>query len=258
MNRYESLAKYFEILLGNDYDIKYYSNKSIDWEKIIIADENMVHGSIKVIGGQNQSIKGVRSTIEEMALTMMIPFESYSEVVEYINGAFEGIDKQMLLLGENYYQFVLNYHSDLEQYTFNANKYYGVTYNFSITSFDDLFLGDNQTVKITISNEDVALLGLLGVTFKMQSAFDGSVGTSGIQRNYIAGINQDLVIDGLVVKDDVARKYVKDNRKNKLDFVVAYFDGESTITETYKLGAYTCNGIVGNLMKYQITFIQKG
>lgn len=257
MNRYESLATYFNSLLGNDYDIKYYSNKSIDWEKVILNDTNMIHGSIKTIGGQNQSVKDIVSFVEEMALTMMMPLELYADAVEYINGAFESIDKQMLLIGENYYQFVINYHSDLEEYTFNANKYYGVTYNFSLTSFDNLFLGDDQTVKITINNQDVALLGILGVTYKMQKVFDGTVSYSAMQRNIIAGVNQDIVVDGLVVKDDVARKNIKDNRLSGVDIVVSYFDGESTITGTYKLASYTTNGIAGNLIKYQISFIQK-
>ncbi len=256
MNKYESLASYLEQLLGNYYNIKYYNNKSVDWDKIIV--DEMAHGAIKVVGGSNQSVRGIKSLVEELALTIMISEGTYTEKVDEITSAFESIDKQVLLLGEDYYQFIFNFHADMETYVFGGDKYYGVTYNFTLTSFDNVFLGEDQTISIKINNQNVALLGITGITYRTQTSFDGTVTYTGIQKNHISGINQDFVIDGICVKDDAARAYIKTNRLLKTDYIISYYDGEDTITDTFRLGAYTCVGVSGNLVKYQISFISKG
>ena len=71
MNKYDDLAKELQSLLGNSFDIKYYANLSVDWEKIII-DDNMVYGSIKVLGGTNQSVREYKTTTTEVGLTLMV------------------------------------------------------------------------------------------------------------------------------------------------------------------------------------------
>lgn len=256
LNKYDDLAKQLESLLGNNFNIKYYANLSVDWEKIIIDD--MVHGCIKVLGGSNQSVREYKTTTTEVGLTLMIQEEAYADTIDLVNNSLLGIDKQFLLLGEEYNQFIYGYQADLGQVYYNGNKYNSVTFNFSLITFDNLFLGDSQTISITIGGESKQLLGMTGINYKCQCSYDGTVNYTGLQKNYLSSINEVLTIDGLVVKDDAARKYVKQHLKDNTTFTISYFDGEDTITMTAKLVSYDANGISGNTIKYQIALIQKG
>lgn len=257
LNKYEDLAKELQSLLGNSFDIKYYANLSVDWEKIII-DDNMVYGAIKVLGGTNQSVREYKTTTTEVGLTLMVKEESYADTIDSVINALLGIDKQFLLLGEEYNQFIYGYQADLGQYYYNGNKYNGVTITFSLITFDNLFLGDSQAVSITIGGEITQLLGVTGVNYKCQCAYDGAVNNTALQKNYLSSVNETIQIDGLVVKDDVARKYVKQHLKDNTKFTITYFDGEAWISLDAKLISYDCNGISGNTIKYQMVFIQKG
>ena len=77
MGKFESFAEYLNNLLGANFFVKYYSNKSVDWEAVI--NENTCHGSMKVIGGSNQSLKDIYTRTDDISLTFMIPEELFEE-----------------------------------------------------------------------------------------------------------------------------------------------------------------------------------
>lgn len=197
MSRFNELANYLENLFGNKFCIKYYANKSVEWDKVIV-DDDMTYGSLKVIGGQNQSLKGVSSVIEEVVLTLMIPNDSYAEITDAVDHMFQSIDKSLLLLGEDYSQFNYSYRQDLGEVIYNASIRSSVSYYFSLTTFTDLLLGDDQWLSILIGGDYVKLLGTTGITYQLQQSFDGAVKANAIQKNYIASINESIVFNGLV------------------------------------------------------------
>ena len=255
-SKYDTLAEYLSNLFGNQFYIKYFNNEEPDWEKEVI-DPDMVYGSIKVLSGQNQSLKDISTYIEDCGLTIMIKEDAYSNTIDAMIESIKPIDKQTILLGENYYQFNYSNRSDLGKYTVKGDYYYGCTLYFNLVSFENLFLGEQQSVSITMSSGLVPLLGATGITYQAHTDFDSSVSSTMASKNYIAAKSQVLVIDGIVVKDDTARKNIKQYLNSNTSYTVSYFDGETTISFTAKLADYTCLGISGNLVKYQIKFIQK-
>ena len=257
LSRYEDLAKQIETLLGNLFNVKYYKNTCVEWAKILTDNEN-TYGSLKVIGGENQSVKNIKSVVDNFAVTFMCKEEEYADVSEHIKNVFSSLDKQLLLLGEDYSQFIYDYQSDDGQVVYNAHKYSQVSFYFNLITFVDLFLGDSQKIEIKVNNNYTELLGVTGIVYSLQCQYDGAVNGTAIQKNRIAAINQSLTIDGLVVKNDLARANIKAHLTDKTSFDLKYFDGETTFTLTARLTTYTCVGVSGNLVKYQIVFIQKG
>ena len=257
MSRYESLAKQIETLLGELFNVKYYKNTCVDWATILTDSDN-IYGSLRVIGGANQSVKGVKSVVDNLAITFMMREEVYAEISEHIKTTFSTLDKQLLLLGEDYSQFVYDYQSDDGQVIYNAHKYSQVSFYFNLVTFVDLFLGESQKVEIKVNNSYTELLGVTGIVYSLQCQYDGAVNSTAIQKNRLSSINQSLTIDGLVVKDDLARIYVKNHSLDKSKFEVKYNDGETTTELNSNLATYTCVGVSGNLVKFQIVFIQKG
>ena len=255
MARFDDLAKYLSQLLGNLYDIKYFSNKEIDWEKIVIADD-MVYGSMKVIGGNNQSLKDIHTMTDELAITMMIKADEFGAICDHIDAAFKSIDKSLILIGEDYVQFTYSQHTDLNQYVFDGEYYNGVTFYISVLSFVDLFLSDTQTIELFVSNTWYKLLGVTGIVNKTQWSFDGVV-NSAIQKQYVAGVVEDIVADGICVSGDVCRGSIKNTKLTNRTLTIRYFDGETSRTIDMKLGSYTQIGIAGNLIKYQLSLIRK-
>ena len=66
-SKYDTLAEYLNNLFGNSFYIKYFENEEPDWEKVIVADD-MVYGSIRVSGGENQSLKDVYTYFDNCGL----------------------------------------------------------------------------------------------------------------------------------------------------------------------------------------------
>ena len=260
MAKYESLATYLSLILGNNFDIKYFKNQSPDWESIIsseMADE-MIHGSLKVNGGQNLSIKDFKTTIVEFAFTLMIPQEMYSNVIDSIEDALKEIDKKLILLGEEYSQYNMEYHSDEGEYIYHGNKYNAVTFYNNLVDYDSVLIGDSQTIEIEIDNEYVFMLGTIGINFTSGSQFDSSTASNAIQKTYLAGYSESIVVDGLAIKNDAARAYLAANRRNKPICNLRFFDGEITYEMLGQLQSYTSVGVSGGLVKYQYKFILKG
>ena len=256
MARFEDLATYLSQLLGNEYDIKYFTNKETDWEKVIIADD-MTYGSMRVIGGQNRSIKDIKTMVDELAITFAIKEENYGNIADHIDASFKSIDKQLILIGEDYIQFNYSQHADLGQQIIKGEEYNTTTFYFNVLSFEDLFLSDSQKIEMYVSSTWYALLGVTGIVNKTQWMFDGTVPSNHIQKQYVAGVTEDIVIDGIAVSGDVFRGQVKNSRLLNTTYTIRYFDCETTRIISMKLVNYTQVCIAGNLVKYQISFIRK-
>ena len=258
-SKYETLAKYLNDLFGTNFYIKYFENEEPDWEKVIVADD-MVYGSIRVSGGQNQSLKDVYTYIEECGLTLMVKADAYSNTMDGIVESLKTVDKQIILLGEYYYQFNYSNRSDLGKYTIKGYEYFACTIYFNLVSFENLFLGDEQSCSILIGAEVTPFKGITGITYQAHTDFDSSVAASAYTKTHVSAMNQVIVIDGIVVKNDTARTQIKSNLMDKTKtFNVYYNDGETANAASFeaRIADYTCLGIAGNLVKYQIKFIQK-
>lgn len=133
-----------------------------------------------------------------------------------------------------------------------------LTMEVNIISFDNFFMGESKTVSVLIGAEYKQIQGALSVNYKLQCNYDGAVGSSGLQRNYLASINEVITIDGLKIKNDTARLYFKQHSKDNTTFTIKYFDGETTETLSMKLVSYDDNGVIGNKISYQISLIQRG
>ena len=258
MGKFDTFAEYLNNLLGTHFFVKYYANKSVDWEAVI--DDNTCHGSMKVIGGSNQSLKDIHTRTDELSLTFMIPEELFEERSTEIDSALNSIDKQLIPLGTEYVQFIYSYQADIGQSIYNGKYYSSVTFNFSIVSFVDLFMSDDQYVELTWGNQFYRFKGLSSVTYQFEANYDGAVNQAGKQKNYMASYNETLILTGLVVDNDTAREKVEEYRTLDTDFTLKYHDGNSfvMIAQAMKLAFYTRVGISGNLLKYELRFVQKG
>ena len=62
MGKFDTFAEYLNNLLGTHFFVKYYANKSVDWELMTLQET--CHGSMKVIGGSNHNLpSGGRSEV---------------------------------------------------------------------------------------------------------------------------------------------------------------------------------------------------
>ena len=129
MGKFDSFAEYLNNLLGANFFVKYYSNKSVDWEAVI--NENTCHGSMKVIGGSNQSLKDIYTRTDDISLTFMIPEELFEERSTEVDRALSSIDKQLISINSEYIQFIYSYRADIGQTIYNGKYYSSVTFNFS-------------------------------------------------------------------------------------------------------------------------------
>lgn len=258
MGKFESFAEYLNNLLGANFFVKYYSNKSVDWEAVI--NEKTCHGSMKVIGGSNQSLKDIYTRTDDISLTFMIPEELFEERSTEVDRALSSIDKQLISINSEYIQFIYSYRADIGQTIYNGKYYSSVTFNFSLVSFVDLFMSDDQYVELTWGNTLYRFKGLSSVTYQYAANYDGSVNQAGKQKNYLASYNETLVLSGLVVANDTAREKVEEFRTMDRDFTLKYHDGNSFVMvgQAMKLASYTRIGISGSLLKYEFRFVQKG
>lgn len=258
MGKFDSFAEYLNNLLGTHFFVKYYANKSVDWEAVI--DENTCHGSMKVIGGSNQSLKEIYTRTDDLSLTFMIPEELFEERSAEVDSALNSIDKQLIPIDSEYIQFIYSFQADIGQSIYNGKYYSSVTFNFSLVSFVDLFMSDDQSVKITFSNSQFyQFKGLSSVTYQYVANYDGSVNQAAVQKNYLASFNETIVLSGLVVDNDEAREYIEEFIGQDQDYQLKYEDGTGVLMDRkMKLVSYTRIGISGSLLKYELRFVQKG
>ena len=259
MGKFDTFAEYLNNLLGTHFFVKYYANKSVDWEQMTLQET--CHGSMKVIGGSNQSLKDIHTRTDDLSLTFMIPEELFEERSTEVDSALNSIDKQLIPIDSEYIQFIYSYQADIGQVVYNGRYFSSVTFNFSLVSFVDLFMSDGQTVKITFQNNQFyQFKGLSSVTYQYIANYDGSVNQAGKQKNYMASYNETLDLVGLVVKNDTAREKIEEYRTLDTDFTLKYHDGNSfvMIAQAMKLVTYTRTGISGSLLKFELRFVQKG
>ena len=213
MGKFDTFAEYLNNLLGTHFFVKYYANKSVDWEQMTLQET--CHGSMKVIGGSNQSLKDIHTRTDDLSLTFMIPEELFEERSTEVDTALNSIDKQVV---------------------YNGRYFSSVTFNFSLVSFVDLFMSDGQTVKITFSgNQFYQFKGLSSVTYQYVANYDGSVTQAAVQKNYLASFNETLVLSGLVVENDEAREYVEEFIGQDNDYQLKYEDGTGVLAGLTKI-----------------------
>ena len=258
MGKFDTFAEYLNNLLGTHFFVKYYANKSVDWEQMTLQET--CHGSMKVIGGSNQSLKDIHTRTDDLSLTFMIPEELFEERSTEVDSALNSIDKQLIPIDSEYIQFIYSYQADIGQVVYNGRYFSSVTFNFSLVSFVDLFMSDGQTVKITFSgNQFYQFKGLSSVTYQYVANYDGSVTQAAVQKNYLASFNETLVLSGLVVENDEAREYVEEFIGQDNDYQLKYEDGTGVLmNRKMKLVSYTRIGISGSLLKFELRFVQKG
>lgn len=257
MSRCENLASYLETLLGYDFAIKYYSNKPEDWSEILLDDE-MCYGSIKVVGDTNQSLSDINISVDEFALTLMIPKDKYAETIEGVEESLETINKTNVLIGSDYSLFLYSNRQDLGDVIYNGMYRSTVTIYFSLTTYTDLLLGDVQYLQVNTGSDYVQLQGKAQIIYDVECQYDGAVTSSAYQKNYLSSINEALVYNGVVVTTDTALAYIKAHLKDNTTFALSYYDGIDTITLDAKIASYTQEGISGNFVKVNLKFIQKG
>ena len=251
MGKFEDFAEYLNNLLGTHFFVKYYANKSVDWEQMTLQET--CHGSMKVIGGSNQSLKDIHTRTDDLSLTFMIPEELFEERSTEVDSALNSIDKQLIPIDSEYIQFIYSFQTDIGQVVYNGRYFSSVTFNFSLISSVDLFMSDDQSVKITFSgNQFYQFKGLSGVTYQYVANYDGSVTQAAVQKNYLASFNETLVFDE-------AREYVEEFIGQDQDYQLKYEDGTGVLMyRKMKLVSYTRVGISGSLLKYELRFVQKG
>ena len=258
MGKFDTFAEYLNNLLGTHFFVKYYANKSVDWEQMTLQET--CHGSMKVIGGSNQSLKDIHTRTDDLSLTFMIPEELFEERSTEVDSALNSIDKQLIPIDSEYIQFIYSYQADIGQVVYNGRYFSSVTFNFSLVSFVDLFMSDGQYVELTWGSQFYRFKGLSSVTYQFAAQYDGSVNQAGKQKNYMASYNETLDLVGLVVANDTAREKIEEYRTLDTDFTLKYHDGNSfvMIAQAMKLVTYTRTGISGSLLKFELRFVQKG
>lgn len=218
-------------------------------------DKANINITVKALPGQIQL--GIAQYPIQLMFEVNEQFKD--EFINVLDTFALGYNEQLVTLdGEDYREY---YSTSTVVGTFQNRgtcRNVALTMDANIVGYNNFIMGESKWLKVLVSGSYVALQGVTGIHYKCQNSFDGIVPASGVQRNYFAGTNEVITVDGLAYVDDTARLYFKAHRKDNISFSIKYYDGETTESYTMKLVSYDDNGVIGNRVAFQISLMQKG
>lgn len=251
-NKYEYLANQFQDKLGDNYNLVYNNDESIDWENILT--ENMISGVMHVNSGGYDKINGYSVTTQQLSLQFMIPTipEIFSVAIQTIEDTFKWFHNQSYEFNGEIVKVQFSYISDANRVVINGTDYATIYVYINLYNIENALISNETT--ITINNQQ--LKGVFHTTYSNNHTADGIVkaNVSLVQTNNVNAIQQVLSVDLVIVKnDDLIEDIMANDGTNKL-YDISYNNG--IVTRTFKgyIVGLTEDGTFNDTMKMKVIF----
>lgn len=252
MNKYEYLADIFQDKLGDNFNLVYNNDESIEWENILI--DNMISGVMHVNSGGYDKVNGYAVSTQQVGIQFMIPTtpEIFSVAIQQIEDTFKALHNQNYEFNNEIIKVLFNYMSDANRVLVNGIDYATIYIYLNLFSVESALMASETTVKIN----GTKLNGVFQVNYSNNHTADSIVkgNVDLIQRNNVNAIQQSLSIDLVVLKGDVLIVDLMTNANTNKIYNLEYYNG--LITRTFK--AYIVNliedGVFNDTLKLKIVF----
>lgn len=230
MNKYEYLANEFQEKLGEQFNLVYNNDETIEWENILA--ENMISGVMHVNSGGYDNINGYSVGTQQLSIQFMIPTvpEIFSSAIQQIEDIFKWFHNQMFEYDNEMIKVLFNYISDANRVLVNGIDYATVYIYLNLFNVENALMSNETT--ILINNK--TLKGVFHATYSNNHTADSIVkgNVSLIQLNNVNAIQQVLSIDLVVIKgDELIIDLMANDNSNKL-YDISYDNG--LVTRTFK------------------------
>ena len=230
MNKYEYLAKEFQEKLGEQFNLVYNNDETIEWENILT--ENMISGVMHVNSGGYDNINGYSVGTQQLSIQFMIPtsLEIFSVAIQQIDDIFKWFHNQMFEFNKEIIKVLFNYISDASRVLINGTDYASVYVYLNLFNVENALMSNKTSVII----DDKKLKGVFHTTYYNNHTADSMVkgNVSLIQTNNVNAIQQVLSVDLVVIEnDDLIIDIMTNANTNKL-YNVSYDNG--IVTRTFK------------------------
>lgn len=237
-NKYEYLANEFQEALGENYNLVYNNDETIEWENILI--DNMISGVMHVNSGGYDNINGYAVSTQQLAIQFMIPTtpEIFSVAIQQIEDTFKSFHNLTFEYGKETIKVLFNYMSDASRVLINGIDYATVYIYFNLFNIENALMSNKTTITI----DDKKLNGIFHVTYTNNHTADSIVkpNLSLIQLNNINAIQQALSIDLVALEGDELIEDLMVNANEHKLYDISYDNG--LVTRTFK-------GFVVNLVE---------
>ena len=251
-NKYEYLANEFQEALGDNYNLVYNNDESIEWENILI--DNMINGVMHVNSGGYDKINGYAVSNQQVAIQFMIPTipEIFSVAIQQIEDTFKAFHNRLYEFNNEIIKVLFNYISDANRILVNGIDYATVYIYLNLFSVESALMSNESNINI----DGKKLNGIFHITYSNNHTADSIVkgNVSLIQLNNVNAIQQVLNVDLVVLKgDELILDLMANDGTNKI-YNISYDNG--LITRTFK--GYIVNlvedGVFNDTLKLKVVF----
>jgi hypothetical protein len=218
----------------------------------------MIHAvMIANTGTTNKSINSFME-IQPLSILFAIPTEreTFSKTIQEIEDYFISLHNETYDFNGSYITLSYQSRSDASKVLVSGVDYALVSVYITISTYDNIVLANEETITV----DGTQLEGLINVTYASLKTTDGFVFglASANQKNYINGIQKQLIVDLLLRRNDALHlKLMQDERSNSdINYNIQYYNGFITRTLNFKMLNLEEYGTVGDAMKAKIVFAE--
>lgn len=251
-NKYEYLANQFQEKLGEQFNLVYNNDETIEWENIL--KEDMISGVMHVNSGGYDNINGYSVGTQQLSIQFMIPTnpEIFSVAIQQIEDIFKWFHNQMFEFNKEIIKVLFNYISDASRVLINGTDYATIYIYLNLFNIENALMSNKSSILIN----DSKLKGVFHTTYSNNHTADSMVkgNVSLVQTNNVNAIQQVLSVDLVVIEnDDLIIDIMTNANTNKL-YNVSYDNG--IVTRTFKgyIVGITEDGTFNDTMKMKVIF----
>ena len=231
--KYNAICEMLNEALGDNFNIKYYANESKDWADILIDD--MVHGVMRVTGGQNIYTQGEMLKYDAIGIDIMLrceDIEEYSTLLQQIDYKLMDLNGKTVV-SDRLYTFYYSNRSDASRCIVNGVEYARVNFFGSIIDYQNIVLSSER--KVTIDGKELS--GILTCHYEATKGFNGNVygAVNAVQKNKVNSINVTLIIDLIWHANDELHLDLMEHSEELKLYNVTYDNG--LVERTYQMYA---------------------
>ena len=252
MNKYEYLANEFQEKLGEQFNLVYNNDETIEWENILT--ENMISSVMHVNSGGYDKVNGFAVTTQQISIQFMIPTQPdiFSVAIQNIEDTFKWFHNQNYEFSGEIVKVQFSYISDANRVLVNGTDYATVYVYLNLLSLENALISNETSVNI----DGVKLKGIFHTTYSNNHTADGIVkaNVSLVQTNNVNAIQQALSVDLVVIKNDELIEDLMANDNTNKTYNISYNNG--IVTRTFKgyIVGLTEDGTFNDTMKMKVIF----
>ncbi len=256
---YDTIASEIQEYLGEDFDIRYANNYTIDWKGILPEmQEKMSFGVLKVDSGRTTQISNQNVRVEQLTLTVAIPVKSeiFNAAVVNLKTLIKEANNTTIVDTETSESANLFFgeYQDNGGTTVNGVKWWLVSVTFAINLYNDMYTSSD--VSVTIGG--TAMTGIIDTNYSREFVVDSLVMVNGlVPANKVNNMKKTLRVDCVCLKSDTLISGLMTNENSITSYNVIYYNGMVTRTFTALLGLINEQNIVGDILKVSLVFVEK-